>query len=274
MRVSRSAWSSWASLVSAPLALACAPELEVGASTCPVLYQNEAGGAPSLRAPESEAPLHAPWSTGFEDGFCGYYDGSGFCYSDDVAGYRRVETPVHSGRFAAAFDIDAVDSGATADGSQARCVREGVLPEAAYYGAWYFVPSGTEEVDNWNLFHVQGGAEPGEGLRLLWDVSLGRNERGELYLYLYTPLTQLGQRPERPIAMDTWFHVELYLDRKRDATGEVRLYQDGELVTAPIQNVVTDPTDWGQWYVGNYASRLSPSRSTLYVDDVSVRLSR
>jgi hypothetical protein len=35
---------------------------------------------------------------------------------------------------------------------------------------------------------------------------------------------------------------------------------------------VTDPTDWGQWYVGNWADSLVPPASTVYVDDVTIGL--
>ena len=34
--------------------------------------------------------------------------------------------------------------------------------------------------------------------------------------------------------------------------------------------IVTDTTDFGQWYVGNYVHQLTPPESTLYVDDVTI----
>lgn len=259
------------SLLLTLFALSCSREVQVGDFTCPVLEQNEAG-APSLLPPESPTPLPTPWSSGFEDGFCGYYDGSGFCYLKGQASFRRVEAPVHSGRFAAAFDIDAISSRRAGE-SQARCVREGELPRAAYYGAWYFVPRGTLELTNWNLFHFEGGRP--NGLHGLWDVSL-RLDDGELFLYLFSSLTgDAYQQQEKPVPLptDRWVHIEFYWDRQSDATGEVRLYQDGELIVN-AEGIVTDDSEWGQWYVGNLALALRPSKSTVYVDDVSVRLSR
>ena len=38
--------------------------------------------------------------------------------------------------------------------------------------------------------------------------------------------------------------------------------------------LVTDNTDFGQWYVGNFADALTPPGSTLYVDDVTIRAAR
>ena len=37
-----------------------------------------------------------------------------------------------------------------------------------------------------------------------------------------------------------------------------------------VTGLVTDPTDWGQWYVGNWADNLTPPASTVYVDDVTI----
>src|ERR1039458_9041167 len=78
-----------------------------------------------------------PWSSGFEDGFCGFRRVGGFCYQRGAASYTLVTSPVHSGTFAAAFTVS---SDTSASGTQARCARQGTLPERAYYGAWYYVP--------------------------------------------------------------------------------------------------------------------------------------
>jgi hypothetical protein len=83
------------------------------------------------------------------------------------------------------------------------------------------------------------------------------------------------RRPETatPIPIGEWFHLELYLKRAADATGEVALYQDGELLFRAT-DLITDDSDWAQWYVGNLATDLTPPESTLYVDDVTIRSSR
>jgi hypothetical protein len=60
------------------------------------------------------------------------------------------------------------------------------------------------------------------------------------------------------------------LKRAADATGEVALYQDGELLIQAT-DLITDDSSWGQWYVGNLAQGLTPPDSTLYVDDVTLR---
>lgn len=240
---------------------ACDEELVVGTWAC--ASRDDAG------AVDRTLPLAAEWSTGFEEQFCDYVQPAGYCYAEPEASYTVVTSPVHSGRFAAAFRVTA----GSADGHQTRCVRQGVLPTAAYYGAWYFVPDRVTNAGLWNLVHFQGG--PPSGLHGLWDVSLENGDDGELELVVFDFLNGATRKPNTPvpIPIGRWFHVELYWKRAADATGRVALYQDERLLLEATQ-LVTDDTSWGQWYVGNLASRLTPSDSTLYVDDVTIRSTR
>ncbi len=259
----------WPLLTLPCLAAACEPKMVVGALECSP-EDGGAGGAPDGRV-LNDGALRAPWSTSFDDGFCGYHDGTGFCYSDPKSSYRLVTAPVRTGAFAAAFEIH---TDVVSDSHQARCVREGALPEEAYYGAWYYIPSGFSRPDNWNLLHFQGG-EPGTRLRGLWDVSLEDGPDGQPAAYVRDILHGRVYSQDEPVAMPTeqWVHLELYLKRSSEPTGEVVFYQDDvELIR--ITDIVTDNTPFGQWYVGNLAGALSPPDSTVYVDDVTIRLSR
>lgn len=235
----------------------CDPALEVGRLDC---FGSPRGG--DLSAADA-TPF--PWVSGFERGFCDYNASYGFCYSDPGARFEVVSEPVHSGRLAAAFSISAGDPNA----QQARCVRQGTLPAAAYYGAWYLIPGSPTSNGNWNLFHFEG-AGPGE-LHALWDVSLSMASNGEFRLTLFDFLRGVpiyaDDAPVVPIGK--WFHVQLYLRRAADETGEVALYQDGQLVYR-FTELVTDDSNWGQWYIGNLAVALTPPHSTIYVDDVTI----
>ena len=118
--------------------------------------------------PDPDASVGA-WTTGFEDGFCDYTLPTGYCYAAGGS-YSLVTSPVHSGRYAAAFTAVAVGD-ASAGPVQARCVQQGVFPSAAYYGAWYYVPAEAVKDGGYNLFHSQG-VGPGTAGSNLWDVSL------------------------------------------------------------------------------------------------------
>jgi hypothetical protein len=237
----------------------CEPRLIVGKWIC-----QEA----ETPIPDKTAPIEAPWSTGFEDRFCGYAQAGGFCYTDmdGRASYEIVTSPVHSGHYSAAFSVVSDDRASL----QARCVRQGALPAAAYYGAWYFIPrSATTDSGLWNLIHFQGGdvsAQHG-----LWDITLVSAPNGDLQLVVYDFLNGVGRMPpsRHAVPIGSWFHLQFYLKRAADATGEIALYLDGQQLLE-VKAVITDDSDFGQWYVGNYADGVLPSDSVLYVDDVTI----
>jgi hypothetical protein len=255
-RLDFEAWT----FASLSMLLACQPELTVGTWACAI----------HADMPLKTDPVVSPWSTGFEDQFCDYTEQAGFCYTEANASYEIVTSPVHSGHFAAAFSVLAGD----ANGYQTRCVRQGSLPTAAYYGAWYFIPQRPTVTALWNLVHFQGG-DPASSAHGLWDISLEDGTNGDLQLVVYDFVNSMTRRatPSVPVPIARWFHVELYLERAPDPTGEIALYQDEQLLL-DVKNIKTDDSSWGQWYVGNLASGLSPRASTLYVDDVTIRSTR
>ena len=241
---------------------ACDPTVVIGARVCPTTDVGD--GA----VPDPDASLPLTWSDGFEDGFCDYDPPLGFCYADplDAAAYSLVTSPVHSGRYAAAFTVNSgVDGGA-----QVRCVKQGVFPTSAYYGAWYYIPATASSGANWTLFFYQGAVR-GQSLNGLWDVSLVNMTDGGLRIAAHysNVLTAPDASAAPAVPIGQWFHLEVYFKRAKDTTGELSVWQDGVLVV-DFAGIVTDTTDWGQWYVGNLGKRLAPQSSTLYVDDVTM----
>jgi hypothetical protein len=243
--------------------MACEPTVVVGSSTC----------TPSVRAGDDfspgagrEMPVGA-WATDFEYGFCDFGQQLGFCYSTTGGSYEIVDEPTRSGVGSAAFTIDA-----DVFDAQARCVREGILPEHAAYGAWFYLPEAPTDSDNWNLIHFQGWKD-GDPQHYLWDVSVRIGDDGLLHPFIRDFLGSAGPLPEitAEVPVATWFQFEFELKRADDATGSIVLRQDGqELFSA--SSIVTDDTEWGQWYVGNLARSLTPSASTVYVDDLTLRV--
>jgi hypothetical protein len=250
-----------AGLVLAALSSACEPELVVGSWMCPPPDADLAPANPGKR-------IEASWTTGFETGFCDYMRAGGICYASPDASYSIVNEPVHSGSHAAAYFVTSDPSGRAL---QARCFREGALPLEAVYGVWFYLPSSATNTGNWNLVHFQGG-KPGGPLHNLWDVSLRSADDGALSAYLFDFLNAGIRVPKAApaVPIGSWFHLEFRLRRASDATGEVALYQDGTLLIE-VKDLPTDDTDYGQWYVGNFADALTPPASTIYVDDVTIR---
>jgi len=253
-------------LALASLSSGCEPELVVGTWSCPTPSSPTGDGTPPASI---EKIVEATWTTGFESGFCDYTRTSGVCYSAPDASYGIVSAPVHSGRAAASFFVN---SDPARDGTQARCFREGAFPMSAVYGAWFYVPRFMSNDGNWNLMHFQGGV-PGD-LHGLWDVSLGSADDGQLSLYMLDfsrrNFVRAPDDAAPAVPIGSWFQIELRWRRAADASGEIALYQDGQLVLQRT-SIATDDTNFAQWYVGNFADALTPADSTIYVDDVTIR---
>jgi hypothetical protein len=212
-------------------------------------------------------PLAVPWSTSFE-GQPGdsWMPGDPTCYATGGASFKVVTSPVHTGQHAAAFTIDT----AVASPSQTRCLKQGVLPTSARYGAWYYVPTHATSINNWNLLHFQGAdVADGTAAHGLWDVSLANALDGTLHTAVYDFLRMRVLQTSVSIPVGAWFHLEVFLRRAADGTGEFTLSQDGQ-VALNLTGLTTDDSRWGQWFVGNYAMAISPASSTVYVDDVTI----
>ena len=247
----------------------CEPDLVVGSWGCldAVRCQADRTGCSTAYV----GPLTVPWSTDFEEGLCDYARVKGYCYAEDRASYELVSSPVHGGEWAMAFTVDTTEGS-----SHTRCVVEGQFPSSGYYSAWYLLPDVPINSGNWNLVHFQGGTLPSlPSLHNLLDVSVESTEELDPRLYLFNfvgdGITRATDPPLIPIG--DWFHIEIYWKRAADMTGEVALYQDGDLMLE-LTDVPTDDTDWAQLYVGNLATNLMPRVSTVYVDDVEIRETR
>jgi hypothetical protein len=238
-------------------AIACERQILVGADRA------DAAQCPADSGSDAALPaLVVPWSTGFENGLADW-NNQGLCYG--IIYPQIVTSPVHSGQHAAAFTVNSAVPGAF----QARCKKTGVLPESAYYGAWYWVPNFATNNDNWNLLHFQGSnVANGSCVLELWDVSLKNDATGGLTTSVYD-FMRSRSLPGRSMPTAQWVHLEVYIKRAADNTGQFTFYQDGQAVV-DLTGLSTDDSAWGEWHVGNLATALSPPMSTVYVDDVTI----
>jgi hypothetical protein len=266
----RAALALVAATVALSAAYACEPTVIMGTRFCAEPPGADASSQPTGDAGMTTPPVTLPWSTGFEDGFCDYAAPTGFCLATGSGSYTIVTSPVHSGRYAAEFTANSAVDG----GSQARCVVQGEFPSAAYYGAWYYIPTLAQNNNGvWNLFHFQANI-PAPQPPGLWDVSLvNQGDAGDLYLVNYDFVGNKAHNGASPVPIGQWFHIEMYFQRATDTTGQLVLLQDGVPAyswTGLPTDLPQDPSSWGQWYVGNYATANTPALSTIYVDDVTI----
>jgi hypothetical protein len=214
-------------------------------------------------------PFDLPWQTGFEDGFVDYEQTGGECFASPTSSYELVNSPVHSGTVATAFQAGA---DMTEDGFMAHCVRYDV-PAAAFYGAWFFAPTEVTSAAVWAVMHFDGNGASEQ--HNLWDVRVAPNTNGRLQFsaFDYLEMETLEPNVNVEVPFGQWFHLEVYWERAADASGTFELYVDGTPIISATGRV-TDDAETSEWYVGNFAAWTVPNPNTIYVDDVTVASTR
>jgi hypothetical protein len=220
------------------------------------------------------------WSAHHETGDLSEWtiDGLGGEY-DTRSGDATVTNAVaYRGRFALALSIrDA--NGET--GSQAtRMFRWGYagrpLPQAAYYGAWFYFPRRWEPSVYWNIMQWKTKVSPTATLPVM-TLNVG-SRSGRMFLYLYDHVRDVNAgRAPIELRPRRWTHIQAYYRFAPDATGRVVLYQDDrKIITADGVETELPSTEVyaRQWSINNYTNGLSPSSATIYIDDAAISLRR
>jgi hypothetical protein len=215
------------------------------------------------------------WSATFEVGDLSEWsgDGQGGAYLDRAPiAPAATLTVAHRGRYAGM--ATATPGSGTA--SINYLFRNQPSVPAAYYSAWFYIPS-SFTVNSWlSLIHFNSSISgDGKNLSPTWDLNLYPRADGSLVAHLYDFVTQtnLEQASPAPVPIATWVHFEVFLRKAADATGEVAVWQDGVSIL-DRRNVATVATDWVQWAAGAASDNVTPPTAVVYVDDAAISLSR
>ena len=128
-----------------------------------------------------------------------------------------------------------LESGAGDEFLQAGLYTEGLAPEEAIYGAWYYIPAAVTPRAYWVLLKLRSRldpANPGSWMDV-WDVLAHRRKDGSLSLSLYHAggLSPPANLKETQVPIGRWFHVEVQLRGRADETGRIALRIDGRTVS-------------------------------------------
>lgn len=152
------------------------------------------------------------------------------------------------------------------------------LPDAAYYSAWYYLPSYVETP--WlNLMQWKGWLPNGERAPIAAVRLLGKD--GRMTLNLRTRADEYGEFIEdgpviagnpTPLPVDEWFEIKTFYKHGND--GEIWAWLNDDLLWQ-VWSISTEfayaPGPYPrQWTVNNYAGKTKPGKYGLYVDDLRV----
>jgi hypothetical protein len=217
------------------------------------------------------------WSATFEPGNLSEWmgDGHGGLFNENIniaLVPTATTTIAHGGRYAGLVTL----SPAAGMTSTNYLFRNAPAPTAAYYSAWFYIPSSVT-IGTWlSLTHFRGSqTADGNNLSAIWDVNLYPLPDGTLAAQLFDYVNQKNTRQAAPIPVlfDTWVQFEVYFVKATDATGRIEVWQDGTLILER-EGLATVPTDWLQWDAGGACDALSSSPATVYVDDAAISTAR
>jgi hypothetical protein len=216
------------------------------------------------------------WSATFETGDLSEWTGDGlggsYLNNDTIA---PVASPAvaHRGRYGGMVTFTTTTVGTP---SVNYLFRNQPSPPAAYYSAWFYIPS-SFTVKSWlSLSHfTASGTNDGNNLIPIWDINLYPRADGSLiaHLFNYGSRSNLEQTTPIPVPLATWVHFEVLFSKAPDATGEVAVWQDGTLIL-DARDVVTSATDWVQWDAGGSSDSVDPPTAIVYMDDAAISLTR
>jgi hypothetical protein len=236
------------SFVSVALASACSPRLDLGSEV--IWSAHHEGGDLS------------EWSIGAEGGAAAEAPDATVSVTTEYA---------HGGKYAVKLT-----NGAIGAPKEARAWRVGAFPRETYYSAWYFLPRGYVTKVDWTILQFRAPTSDPSILGYFLDLDLRSLPGGELILslmdhrapYLRSPTPD----PALLVPVGRWFQIETFFRNADDDSGQLTVWLDGQLnydVRRPMGSHET--VYWTPCSVGN---DLTPTQSSIYVDDAAMSLSR
>ena len=216
------------------------------------------------------------WKATFEPGDLSEWtgDGQGGIFGENEASPPSVvSSPVHRGSKAGVFAITPVGGMLSIN----YAFRNQLAVPAAYYSAWFFVPSTVAVGSYLSLVHFRGLQADGKTVYAIWDVNLTPLGDGTVaaQLFDYVRSIDTPQPVNVRFPFDRWVQLEVFFSKATDATGRLAIWQDGTLIL-DHPGVATVANDWLQWQVGAASTDLLATKlpAQIYVDDAAISLVR
>jgi hypothetical protein len=143
-----------------------------------------------------------------------------------------------------------------------------------YYSVWYYFPQRYDTPAGWwNI--LQWKSKTSSRNDPFTVLNVGNRPNGNMYLYLYRWVAKESYNQTiKDIPVGQWVHVEAFYRCAADGTGRVTVWQDGAQLY-DVGNVNTRYADGDcQWSVNNYSDRVTPSPTTIYIDDAAISTTR
>lgn len=227
----------------------------------------------STTAQSAKAAGGIIWKTDFEDGSLNAFSsgGGGGEFNSGNADATVSTDVAHSGKRSAKLTISANGSDT---GARLHRWTEPDRNQKAYYSAWYYFPQRVDVRGGWwNIMQFKSRTSSRNDP--WWIVYVGNRSDGSMYVYLRDWVHKRSYTQNvANLPVGKWVHLEVYFEETSSSNGRVTLWQDG-VQLLDLRNVQTGYSGGrNTWGITNYASSLSPSPTTIYVDDAVIATER
>jgi hypothetical protein len=230
-----------------------------------------AGGAPDdgiLFLADHESGNLVEWDEGPDSDAGGYYADTGVpmpAYSEDVA---------HSGSGSAKIVIN---TDAPTD-VISRLYRRIEQPDA-YYRSWFYLAEDHTPNSWWSIFLFRAVKDRNASIDL-WSVNLVRTSDNKLTVALFDhqydngnntkgrTINVTGTAPIVPVKQ--WFQLQASLHVAEGAPSQLTVWLDGVEVLKLADTTAAPAKQPLYWVIGNGGGKMSPTTSTVYVDDAEI----
>jgi hypothetical protein len=167
-----------------------------------------------------------------------------------------------------------IDTSARDEPSQGVRLYRRTQAGPAFYGAWFMLEERHAVSDWWSisLFYAREDTSSYDDTISLWDVRVVDTPDGGMALQFFDLDSMSGETAslQGRVQPGQWFELTLYLDYRPPSETRLGVLLNG-VELFDIEHLRSDTLENVFWAVGNGAGRLSPSQSTLYVDDAYIR---
>lgn len=216
----------------------------------------QAEEAPLFEADHENGSL-SQWDQGADDDSGGFYADSGSpSYSTEQA---------HSGEGSAKMTID------TSGGDRIARLYRRVEDRQAFYSAWFYLAEDHTPGVWWSIFLFRAVEDRNASIDL-WSVDLERKGDSELTIALFDhEANETIDVPSQPlIPVKKWFQLQAQLIQEPGQPSQLTLWVDG-VEALKLENTTAVPENQPvYWVIGNGGAKMSPTVSTLYVDDARI----
>jgi hypothetical protein len=236
---------------------------------------SDVSGSAGLPSDVVRAPGTLLWSADHEQGELEEWQEGGDYYGGEYEwGSGSVSVGEGAGHNGSRGLVTYIDTDYRDEPSQGVRLYRRIEDAPAYYSVWLKLADRHSVNEWWSifLFHARDSTQTLENDVSLWDVRVVEDDAGAMTLQFFDHDTMQGTIDPSAgrVQPGEWFELTAYVDYQPPSATRIRILHDGALLF-DLKRLHTSLQENVFWALGNGADSLTPSESTIYLDDAAIR---